>query len=198
VIVPRALVGFGLLLATACFGDDGGPTESPYSFAFTDAAGDTVTTAGPTDPKAVDLVGVSGDVDDEEIHLVLTFAEAVAPWSEQAANSLDGFVYFDLDQASTGLVDVPRGMGIDSYLDLRDDGDGHLALVGVLNEIITLVPVSFDGAALTVTIPRSALRTPADADNRFFLAVEVGVRGRAAATDLGPDTDHYSLPPSAP
>jgi hypothetical protein len=194
--VPRWF--FAVALALAACGS--GPTapvddQAPFEFSFDDPAGDTVAvTELPADAaRAVDLVRVSGNVEADKIVLLLEFADPVVAWTARAPNSLDGFVDFDLDESSgTGGADAADGqfgLGVEYYLDLRDDGGGRIGLVDPTARTFTTVAVTFDGTTVRIEIPRT--RFEGD-DGAFGLGVLVGDRDRTR-TDLGPDTGHYTV-----
>jgi hypothetical protein len=185
-----------------CGSDATAPTVEPaYDYAFLDTpAGDTTTaTANPQQVKALDLLQVSGRVDSKELVIVLEFAEPVSRWTEGGANSLDGFVHFDTDTTgSTGYADAAHSLGVDFYLDLRDDGFGRVGLVEVAKRRLVRVAARFDGATVTITVPRSELTTATDADARFRMAVDIAARGRLPNTDTSPTNGSFRLEPAAP
>jgi len=191
-----------MALVAACGGDATGPgTEPPFDFSFADPAGDTVSATASSVPKGIDLLQVSGTVGPDEVRLVLEFAEPVVAWSAGAANSLDGFVDFDLDEnPGTGIRDVSTetgsgafDLGADFYLDLRDDS-GRLWLVDVAERRFSRVKATFSGTQVEVTIPRSELVARNDADNRFRMGVLVTAVGRPV-TDVAPNASHYVVAP---
>jgi hypothetical protein len=154
-------------------------------------------------PKGIDIIGVSGRVDADEVRLRIEFAEPVVPWTAGAANSLDGFVDFDVDEnAGTGIADVGElgggsfELGADFYLDLRDNGSGKMALVNTSKRKFSWVKAEFSGTAVEVRIPRSALATDTDADNVFAIGVLVTTRDRPV-TDLAPNVSNYLIEPGA-
>ena len=191
-----------VVLLAACGSGDTGPTgnDTPFDFSFDDAAGDTVAVVDlpATAGRATDLVSVSGSVDGDKVTLALRFAEPVVPWSQQAPNSLDGFVDFDLDQSTgsgvPGAGESAGGdplLGVEFYLDLRDNGEGRIGLVDAVKRSFITLPVTFNGAELRLEIPRSAF---GGKGGTFNFAVTVGDRDRLAS-DLGPDTGHYTATP---
>lgn len=195
-------VWLGLMaLATGCGGGPTGPgsTFTPFDFTFVDPAGDTLTpTPGLPDggPAAVDLLAVSGRVEQKRIVLNLEFASPVAPWSAGAPNSLDGFVDLDLDQSSaTGLpgagtaVGSAPNLGAEFYLDLRNPRSGRVALVEPARHRFVLVPARFAGPAVTIEIPRGELGSD---DGQFRLGLVVGAPGRPI-TDVAPNTGNYAV-----
>jgi len=192
----RALaLGLVLSALVACGADlvaPGNEDKAPFDFAFTDPVADTVPPDADTPPDAgrgADLVGISGSVSADEITLILTFNEAVAPWSEGAPNSLDGVIDLDVDEnVSTGIGDAATGgIGADYYLDLRDPSSGKVSLVDVLERSFVFVSARFDGTTVTITIPRSRLGGD---DGEFAMTALVGVRNRPM-TDVAPETGSF-------
>jgi hypothetical protein len=197
--VRRWLLGLGLCCA-ACGSTPTAPINdrAPFDFSFDDVQGDTlaVTPLPPDAGPAVDLIKVSGHVAADVITLDLDFAQPIAFWSARAPNSLDGFADFDLDQnQSTGIPDAAQAaggsfdLGVEFYLDLRDNGRGQIALVDATKKSFVSVPATISGSRLSVTIDRTLFGTN---DGQFDLGVLIGDRDRAV-TDFGPDTGHYSV-----
>ena len=202
-MVRAVLAGAVGLLLLACGSNPTGVAETAYDFTFTDPAGDTtVATANPDLVRGTDLIGVSGRVDEQEIHLVLEFAQSVSRWSEGGTDALDGIVYFDIDRSTgTGRPDgQPQTVGAEFYLDLRDNGFGKVALVDYLKRKIHVLGATFSGTRFEVTIPRALLETTSDADNRLNLSVLLAGRNRLPlVVDRGADDAAYQLePPAAP
>jgi leucyl aminopeptidase len=179
--------------------------QAPFDLAFDDPAGDTVPpVADPPAglPKAIDLLGVAVAVGRDRITLSLEFAEPVAPWSAGRPNSLDGFVDLDVDeQTNTGVPAAAQAagrnpqIGADYYVDLRDARPGHVALVNTRVRGFVLVSARFDGATVTIELPRGELD---DGDGEFRLSLVVGAPDRPL-TDVAPDDLHYVVHrPDAP
>ncbi|MFN0179776.1 MAG: hypothetical protein ACKVZ0_13340 [Gemmatimonadales bacterium] len=193
------LIAFGLGLGACASGTTNPVDDAEYDFAFADPAGDTaIATANPGSVKAPDLLQVSGRVDAKNLVVVLTFAEAITPWTAGEATALDGFLHFDTDTSTTtGFADPVHGLGVDFYLDLRDDGFGKAALVNVVKRSFVRVPVQFDGATFTVNIPRQELATESDGDGFYRLGVNITGRGRVPIADTSPTTGFHRLEPGA-
>ncbi len=194
----RLLVGALLLgLAAGCGSDPTGATaEVAFDFAFEDPVGDTTAaTANPNEVPAIDLVAVSGRVEAASVRVVLEFAEPISRWSDGLANGLDGFIHFDVDQ-NAGTPSGTVAQGGEFYIDLRDNGFGKVGLVAVTARTITVLDATFEGNRFEVVVPRRALETSNDTDNRLDLLVRVGSRNRVPLTDRGPDgEDRYRLVP---
>ncbi|MGE0554816.1 MAG: hypothetical protein AB7R55_15410 [Gemmatimonadales bacterium] len=188
-------LGLSLSALVACSSDlvaPGKEDKAPFDFAFTDPVADTLPPDASTPEGAgrgADLVGISGSVSADEVTLILTFNEAVAPWSEGAPNSLDGVIDLDVDEnLTTGIGDAATGgIGADYYLDLRDASSGTVSLVDVLERSFVFVPARFEGTTVTITVPRSRLGGD---DGEFAMTALVGVRSRPV-TDVAPETGSY-------
>lgn len=190
-----AVTAMGLV---ACGGTDFvGPGD--FAFTFDDPVGDTASVWTPA--VAVDLVGLNGTVGRTLLVFRLTFAGQVTPWSEHKPNSLDGFLDLDLDrEPATGLggANLVGGgpdsldLGVDAYVDLRDNGHGKVGLLvpGTRGQALTLVTARFAGAHVTIEIPRAALGG-FNADSLWVGAV-VGNR-EVSITDLAPDGGHFEI-----
>ncbi len=177
----------------ACGGGSTAPAEeTPFDYEFADPAGDTaVATANRDSVKAIDLLKVSGRVDANTVSVKLDFAEAVVPWTAGAPNSLDGFV--DIDPDVTGDLETQSGY----YIDLRDNRSGRAGLVDTKKQTITLVRIRFAGSRVEIEIPRTAISSRTDADNKFQMLVQVAPRGRRPS-DLSPNTGAHALQPPTP
>jgi hypothetical protein len=172
--------------------------EVPYDWAFDDEPGDTVVaTTNPDNVKAIDLLGVSGRFDLDRLTVTLEFAEPIARWSDDQPNSLDGFIFLDINQdPSSGRK--PAGnpdVGADVYLDLRDDGSGRAGLVNVAQQKLTLIKPRWEGTRFVAEIERALLTVGSDNNNRLNLYAEVGARGRSPSSDGSPATFHRLEPP---
>ena len=196
-MLRRRLAAIATALGAACGGGTTAPSsEVAYDFSFTDPVGDTtVATTNPRGVAAPDLRKISGTIDRDNATIRLEFASSVSRWSGAGADALDGFINFDLDESMTGQVDQTRGIGVDAYVDLRDDGSGNVALVNLAAGKITLLPGTWDGNAFQVKIPRPLLIKGRDNDNKFYLAVFTAGRDRRPNGDEAPDTDRFVVEP---
>ncbi len=192
----------GLALIVGCGSSPAGPgVEAPFDFELTDPAGDTTAaTTNPAQAPGIDLLRISGTLSPKELSLTLEFGAEITRWSDGAPNGLDGFVYFDVDEStSTGFLDQARDLGVDFYLDLRDNGFGRLAVVEQVKRRFVLVPATFDGTRLAVKIPRSALTLPVDLAPDLRLAIDVSGRSRAPVVDRAPNSGSFPIrPPPTP
>lgn len=185
-------------LATGCGSSPAGPgNEAPFAFAFTDPAGDTVAaTLNPGSAPGIDLVAVSGSLTSTELSLTLEFEGPVTPWTDGALNGLDGFVSFDVDQnPNTGFADQARNLGVDFYLDLRDNGFGRVAVVDQVKRRFVVIPATFDGTRFSVTIPRSAIALSTDTASDLTFVIDLSARDRSPVVDLAPNTGAFQITP---
>lgn len=196
-MVSRWLVALAAGAALACGNGSTAPTgETSFDFSLDDPKGDTVAaTANPRNAAAPDLLTVSGTVDRDQVTIRLAFGADVGRWSDAGPGALDGFVNFDLDQSGTGTV--VGDLGVDAYVDLRDNGSGRVGFVNLSTGVITLLDGSWDGPVFSVAIPRKLLVRATDNDNKFFLTVEVGGRDRQPDGDVAPNTGHLVVAPPA-
>lgn len=184
--------------ATACSAERTAAPDGSAAgrFSFGDATGDTLASTSPTTVQAIDATRIAGTVSDDEVELSLTFRQPVAPWSAGAANSLDGYVDFDLDEdARTGIpsaIDEEQlggaGIGSDYFISLRDDGAGGVDLVQAATNGYVRVPATFSGSTVTIRVPRALL---AGDDGNFAMAALIGNADRP--TDLLPNAGHYVI-----
>ncbi len=193
--------GLAVTAAVLWLGCGGGTTapasEVAYDFSFADPAGDTTAaTANPGAVPAADLLVVSGTVDRDQVTIHLEFGSAVSRWSDAAPDALDGFIDFDLDQ-NGGTGTQVRDLGVDAFVDLRDNGSGLVAFVNRSTGKISLLPGRWDGTTFEVKVPRAELFFGADNDNKFSLLVETGGRGRRPDGDDAPNTGHFRVQPPA-
>jgi len=197
-VIRRWLAAAAAGAGFACGGGSTAPTgEVAYDFSFADPAADTVAaTANPRAVTAPDLLTVSGTVDRDQVTVRLEFASGVSRWSEAGPGALDGFINFDLDKSSTG---TPVGdIGVDAYVDLRDNGAGRVGFVNVGTGQLTLLDGTWDGTAFVIKIPRQLLVHGTDNDNKFYMTVQVGGRDRKPDADVAPNTGHLVVDPPAP
>lgn len=178
-----------MAMLLGCGGGATGPGgDSPADFTFADPAADTaVAVANPNAVKAIDLITVSGSRSAKTLDLRLEFAEAISPWSDGAANGLDGFIYIDADQAPTGFPDPGHDMGVDFYVDLRDNGAGKVALVNVAKRTISTIKATITGTSFSVSLPTTLLAVTTDTSAALNLAVVVSGRGRLPVADSAPN-----------
>ncbi|MEO8451115.1 MAG: hypothetical protein ABI647_15055 [Gemmatimonadota bacterium] len=190
-----------MVLATGGFACGGSDVTGPgdFSFTFDDPIGDTASVQ--TGTGAIDLVQLNGTVGPITLLFRLTFSRQVTPWSEHKTNALDGFLDLDLDRnPGTGLSGAALAgggldsldLGADAYVDLRDNGHGQVGLLmpSTSGQALTLVSARFDGAHVTIEIPRTALKGFI-ADSLWAGAV-VGSRD-LSITDIAPNTGHFEI-----
>jgi len=187
-------------MVLGCGGGGTEPTDdAEFDFAFADPAGDTVAaTTNPNQVRATDLLEITGRLDRQRLVLTLRFANPVTRWTDGGADALDGFVLFDSDTSSaSGFANPAHGLGVDFYLDLRDDGFGKMAVVNFAKRRFERAEARFEDATVTVTIPRSFLTTDSDRDSWFRMAVDIAGRGRRPDVDASPTAGFHRIEPTA-
>lgn len=197
---PRPLAALALvaIASTLACGAERVPVApfEAFSYAFTDAEGDTLANAATLPQRALDVTGISGSVDASSIVVELRFSTPVRPWSEQATGSVDGFVDMDIDNdAATGIPGAAAEfggsapLGAEYYLSLRDEiGPGRsVGLVRVADYSFRPVAATWEGNVMRVTIPRAAMQ---DDDGTMRLSVVVG-HPQDPATDFAPSSGYY-------
>ena len=167
-----------------------------FGFSFADPANDTLSHETSSSRVARDLLGVSGTVDGASLTITLTFSTTVAPWSQQAAASVDGFIDLDLDERSDTGIPGAAGefggsapLGAEYYVSLRDVEPGYVALIDVATYQHRIAPATWSGSTMSITLPRSRL---GDADGQFRLSVVVG-HPELPATDFAPSDGFYTV-----
>ena len=195
---PKAgwLIVGGLL--TGCGGSVSPSADPTVEFSFPDPVADTAAaTENAGAAKAIDLIRIGGQSSSTTLDLTLEFAEAVTPWSQGDKNGLDGFIYLDIDQnPATGFGDPGHGLGVDFYVDLRDNGSGRVAIVDVAKKHFVTAAAQFAGTSFSVSIPKAAVTLTADSLSAFNLATVIGVRGRKPIVDSAPNqVKSFVVPP---
>ncbi len=125
------------------------------------------------------------------------FTSAISRWSSAAPNSIDGFIDFDFDDnVTTGFPaateefgGVDSQMGVDSYISLRDDGNGHVFRRDGLDTLWREVRVQFEGTNFTVRMARADVR---ETDGVFRISAMIGGTNRLI-TDLVPSNGHFRV-----
>jgi len=174
------------------------PPSAQFAFTFDDPPADTLGQAGTATRRAIDARQFGGSVDANEIVIELSFVQPIAPYSAKTAASVEGYIDLDTDEnVKTGIpayADEQQlgttGLGADYYVDLNDDGAGHVAFVNVATKEAIPVSIAFSGSSLTVRIPRELVGRD---DGNFRASAVVGTSERP--TDLLPNTGHYVVHP---
>ena len=174
------------------------PPSAQFAFSFDDPPADTLGQAATTTKRAIDARQFGGTVDPSDIVVVLSFMQPITPYSAKTAASVEGYVDLDMDEnPKTGIpayADEQQigttGLGADYYVDLNDDGAGHVAFVNVATQQATPVQVTYSASSLTVRIPRELVGRD---DGNFRAAAVVGTSERP--TDLLPNTGYYGIHP---
>ena len=183
----------------ACDSEPTGPIGLPgdFQFSFSDPVGDTLPPPANVFQRALDVralaVGLTGD----SILVRVDFTGPISRWSQMALNSIDGFIDFDFDDdASTGYPaateefgSVDAQMGVESYISLRDDGNGHLLRRDGQAAEWANVNVSFGERSITIRFARADV---GETDGVFRVSAMIGGTNRWI-TDLVPSNGHHRI-----
>ena len=189
-----------LVLASCTSSDPMGPnaeTATDFQYSFADAVGDTLPPSSAGFQNALDVRGLRVGMTQDSIFVRIEFTSAVSAWSSHAANSIDGFIDFDFDDdPSTGgpaateeFAAVNAQMGVESYISLRDDGQGRVLRRDGLATNWRSMPVEFGANSFTVRFARADV---GETDGVFRVSAMIGGTGRWI-TDLVPSSGHYRV-----
>ena len=195
----RRFVPVLAVILVACGGEPTGPAAlgTDFQYSFSDPVGDTLPPPTNVFQRALDVraldVGLTGD----SIFVRIDFTGPISRWSHMALNSVDGFIDFDFDDnpgtgypAATqefGAVDAQ--MGVESYISLRDDGNGHLLRRDGQSDQWANVNVAFGERSLTIRFARSDV---GESDGVFRVSAMIGGTNRWI-TDLVPSNGHHRI-----
>lgn len=183
--------------AVGCSSDKStGPRDgSTLRFSQSDPASDTLANSNNTLDRAIDLRSTVVRTKGDSIFFVLKFSGAVRPATDNASNSVNGFIEIDQDNnSSTGDVTYTddyggtSGLGIEYRVDLFDAGGGTAPLQDGYLNAIDIVKANVAGDSVVVKLTRTQLGGD---DGNFKFTVLVGTADRA--TDLAPNTGFYSV-----
>jgi hypothetical protein len=194
----RLLPALAALLA-ACGSEPTGPDAitSGFQYQFSDPVGDTLPPPANVLQRALDVARFDVGLTADSIAIRISFTGPISRWSQMAPNSIDGFIDFDFDDnvgtgypAATeefGAVDAQ--MGVESYISLRDDGNGHLLRRDGLSAEWRNVDVTFEERSLTMRFARADV---GETDGTFRVAAMIGGTNRRI-TDLVPGNRHHRI-----
>ncbi|HWJ23101.1 MAG TPA: hypothetical protein VNS52_12180 [Gemmatimonadaceae bacterium] len=194
VATAAAVVALGAL---ACSSDKStGPRDgSTLRFSQSDPASDTLDNTDNTLDRALDLRSTVVRTKGDSIFFVLKFSGPVRAATDNAANSVNGFIEIDQDNnSSTGDVTYTddyggtSGLGIEYRVDLFDAGGGSAPLQDGFLNAIDIVKANVAGDSVIVKLTRSQIGGD---DGNFKFTVLIGTADRA--TDLAPNTGFYSV-----
>ncbi len=154
-----------------------------------------------------DLVSGTATLDagNDELRFDFTFTEAVYPRDDLDFNHLENllYAYVDIDlhvppinpgnskkSEQSGFL---SGLGIEAYVDLGLVSAGWAPLFDPIGNLLDLVPVLFDGSAVTITVPFTNLGGSAPDNEVAYAAYFTDVFQGTA--DVFPNGDGYALTP---
>ncbi len=186
-------------MALACGSEPTGldRSRSIFQYSFSDPVGDTMPPPANVSQRALDVRRISVGLTEDSIRLRVDFTGPIDRWSAMARNSIDGFIDFDFDDDATtgypsatqefGAVDAQ--MGVESYVSLRDDGNGHLRRRDGWATEWQNVDVSFEATSLTFRLARADV---GETDGAFRVSAMIGGTNRFI-TDLVPGSGHHRV-----
>lgn len=189
-----------VLLASCGSSDPTGPnaeTATEFQYSFADAVGDTLPPTSAGFQNALDVKGLRVGMTQDSIFLRIEFTSAISAWSSHSANSIDGFIDFDFDDdpytgfpaAAEEFAAVSAEMGVESYISLRDDGQGRMMRLDAASPNWRTNPVEFGTNSFTVRFSRADV---GETDGVFRVSAMIGGTGRWI-TDLVPSAGHYRV-----
>lgn len=197
--MPRRLLPAAAMILAACGSDPTGPDKvtSRFQYQFSDPVGDTMPPPANVVQRALDVERFDVGLTTDSIFIRVSFTGPISRWSQMALNSIDGFIDFDFDDnAGTGYPaatqefgTVDAQMGVESYILLRDDGNGHLLRRDGLAAEWRNVDVTFEERSLTIRFARADV---GETDGIFRVSAMVGGTNRWI-TDLVPSDKHYRV-----
>ena len=197
----RRLLPAAAAILAACGSEPTAPGEmtSGFQYQFSDPVGDTLPPPANVFQRALDVARFDVGLTTDSIFLRVSFTGPISRWSQMAPNSIDGFIDFDFDDdpgtgypAATqefGAVDAQ--MGVESFISLRDDGNGHLLRRDGLAAEWRNVDVTFEERGLTIRLARADV---GETDGTFRVSAMIGGTNRWI-TDLVPGNSHFRVSP---
>lgn len=186
-------------MLSACGSEPTGPdaVRGSFQYQFSDPVGDTMPPPANVRQRALDVARFDVGLTTDSIFIRVLFTGPISRWSQMSQNSIDGFIDFDFDDnARTGYPAatqefgaVDAQMGVESFISLRDDGNGHLLRRDGLSAEWRNVDVTFDERSLTVRFARADV---GETDGTFRVSAMVGGTNRRI-TDLVPGNSHHRI-----
>ena len=196
--------GYFLALAAVLIGCGGEPTGplglnpkgDNFQFSFSDPVGDTLSAPTNVFNRALDVSGLAVGMTAESVFVRVSFTGDISRWSAEELNSIDGWIDFDIDDnpgtgfpaASEEFNGVDAQMGVETYVSLRDDGQGHM-LRNVGPEEWRELRVEFAARSFTIRFARADV---GETDGIFRISALIGGNNRMV-TDVVPNTGHYRV-----
>lgn len=194
----RSVPVLAVVLA-ACGSEPTGPigAVSDFQYSFSDPVGDTLPPPANVFQRALDVRALAVGLTDDSILVRVDFTGPISRWSQMALNSIDGFIDFDVDDdAGTGYPAatqefgaVDAQMGVESYISLRDDGNGHMLRRDGQSDEWANVNVSFGERSVTIKLARADV---GETDGVFRVSAMIGGTNRWI-TDLVPASGHHRV-----
>ena len=187
------------VVLVACGSEPTGPIGpvSDFQYSFSDPVGDTLPPPANVYQRALDVRALAVGLTADSILVRVDFTGPISRWSQMALNSIDGFIDFDFDDdAGTGYPAatqefgaVDAQMGVESYISLRDDGNGHMLRRDGQSDEWANVNVSFGERSVTIRLARADV---GETDGVFRVSAMIGGTNRWI-TDLVPASGHHRI-----
>lgn len=194
----RLVPGLAVMLG-ACGSEPTGPTArgSAFQYSFSDPVGDTLPPPANVLQRALDVHQLDVGLTADSIFIRIDFTGSISRWSQLALNSIDGFIDFDFDDnpgtgypaATQEFGSVDAQMGVESYISLRDDGNGHLLRRDGEASQWANVNVAFGERSVTIRFARADV---GETDGVFRVSAMIGGTNRWI-TDLVPANGHHRI-----
>ena len=187
------------VLLLACGTEPTGPVPSvsTFQYSFSDPVGDTMPPPANVFQRALDVRALDVGLTADSIFVRVDFTATISRWSLMALNSIDGFVDFDFDDdpgtgypaATQEFGSVDAQMGVESYISLRDDGNGHVLRRDGQADQWAHVNVVFGERSVTMSFARADV---GETDGVFRVSAMIGGTNRWI-TDLVPASGHHRI-----
>ena len=198
-MTSRRLVPVLAAVLVACGSEPTGPITpvSAFQYSFSDPVGDTLPPPANVFQRALEVHALGVGLTDDSIFIRVDFTGPVSRWSQMALNSIDGFIDFDFDDnpatgypaATQEFGSVDAQMGVESYISLRDDGNGHMLRRDGQADQWANVNAAFGARSVTIRFARADV---GETDGVFRVSAMIGGTNRWI-TDLVPANGHHRI-----
>jgi len=188
-----------LAFALVACGDATGPGSAGvhFQYTFTDPVGDTMPPSPNTFARALDATTARVGMTEDSIFVRFEFTNDIAPWSSGQLNAIDGFVDFDVDDnAATGYPaaveefgHITADMGVEAYVSLRDDGQGHVMRRDGQAPDFRPIVIEFEARSFTLRLARTDI---GEVDGVFRMSAMIGGTGRWISDNV-PSNGHFRV-----
>ena len=195
----RRFVPVVATLLVACGSEPTGPGSptSAFQYSFADPVGDTLPPPANVFQRALDVQSLDVGLTDDSILIRIDFTGPISRWSNMALNSIDGFIDFDFDDdpgtgypaATQEFGSADAQMGVESYISLRDDGNGHMLRRDGQAAEWANVDAAFGERSVTIRFARADV---GETDGIFRVSAMIGGTNRWI-TDLVPSNGHHRI-----